>query len=431
MKSEQKIYIYNDNENNNSGSNPKSPINATSFVGGGFGSKKAKRTHLLQHDVSRKELFHSPTLCERNLMVDLDLDALKQTYSKWVSNEALIGMTFNGGWALVPGVKRGDSLYSAKIHKRMVQFNDRLPKAQYFDPKDLSRRPKKSPMLYIVLTFDRSIPRWDSWKCGPHINRFRSNLIKHFGCKVSIIRVNEAQQDGQCHVNLVVQLAKPLSVFYHNGKWRVRCKRGIEKYWPYGLMDVQAIAEIKPFGEIKEGEKSGPKDGKFSLSHIFKYCLKDMRAEKNRKANPRSLLQYALEWATRSRSYSLSGEFVKMVKGSFDNLDTLDQLHEDDLIKRKCNSNSEDENKSKFEGVFPICARNCWKFNNGPPQHCPYRKVNEDYPRDTCPMDSCWDLEEVLEESRNIHLMKLISRGEVDVNKEYREAEEKERLNKA
>jgi hypothetical protein len=297
----------------------------------------------------------------------------------------------------------------------MKQFNKKLPNYNFFDPdlklkeyQALQRAHKtnlfrcSTHLLSFTLTFDVSkYTRHRSWKCGKDVNNFKANLKRHFKSKISTIRVNEAHKSGYCHINLIVLLDKPVQVFpYQNkltGSWRWRLK-GLDKmshyvkrdgkpirmnkYWDHGVVDVQALACFKSGSKAK-----GLNKGKMSVSHLFKYCFKDMRSEKNRKENPRSVLQYALEWGTGSRSYSLSGSFAKDFKPApSDNVNNIVS----DLINVGVSKTPDGlgERRISFLGIFPGCAKECWSKNGEkPPDECPYLVDNCDFARHTCPRD--------------------------------------------
>jgi hypothetical protein len=107
-------------------------------------------------------------------------------------------------------------------------------------------------LFLITLTFDqKKISAQDSWEKltsrGGALNRFSANLSKVFGTKAKwTIKEGTSSDYPAPHILLFVD--KPVHVFYHNRKWRLKSESTLErlrKAWPYGFIDVEAVVSNK------------------------------------------------------------------------------------------------------------------------------------------------------------------------------------------
>ncbi len=378
---------------------------------------------------------HLPTDKQEVFELLNDLDTLNEKYLEWVKNNVyfLFRIEHYGKFRLnsdydeliktehkhILSPKRGNDKYVRLLETKLKKFNKLLPDKSYFNPKD--RKPQKTPMFYVVMTYDPTKYSIDeAWtSVGKDTNRFRSALSKYFDCDVSICRTWENHKSGYPHINLVVYLSKSkcsvcnnpnlkiadrkdltyycdvcddfysvdnvtiqdhnISCFFHNSKWRISCKRDLEKYWDCGFIDIQALSLVKRYtledlpgsAEERHQEKSI-----LSLSHLFKYLTKDLRED----PDPKYVQLNALLWITRSRAFSLSGIFLKKI-GYITMRDIINEFISPYIITQTKNV------KIVFSGVFPGCVMSCCSKNGGsPPPNCPYYRWN-DREVDICPYD--------------------------------------------
>ncbi len=334
-----------------------------------------------------------------------NLPKLQAVYLKWVRNNIFVGFKVDVEdlymssrklrYGFFLAQKRGNKKYADTVKRKMRDFNDTLPKAVFYDVR-AKRRVQTTPMFKVVLTGDPNVkhtyrernellncyvdktgkglyPAWSS--IGSEVNRFRSNMRKYFGCEISIIHTWEdfkkkgSRAYGYPHVNLIVMLkGKKVRTFYHNGEWRLKCKRDLEKYW-HSHIDVKAVSQIGEYDDIDYPENN---ESYISLSHNLKYITKDLRECRE---GDKYVLLNAILWCMRKRAFSFNGSFLKQfleVSERLDKEETISNFPELELMKKPGYVV-----KITGIGVFPGCIFKCIKRLRGKfPVDCPYYRFS-------------------------------------------------------
>ena len=354
-------------------------------------SESESVTELLEPaaDLSSTRVLLAPmdSKTREGFLLTSNLESLQEEYLKWVKNDVFVGVRIDVD-DLATGIhgtklrfmlapKRGNGKYARMLKARMREFNDSLPETQFFNPR--LRKTQTTPMFKVTMTYDpKRCSRYKAWlNIGHELNHFRSNLIKYFGCPVSIIHTWEnfkrkrALSGGKSayaypHVNLVVMLGdnKQIKTFLHNGEWRLDCKKELEKYW-HSTIDVKAVSSI---GKFDEDDQPDNDDSYISLAHNLKYITKDLRTCKE---GDDYVLLNAILWAMRKRAYSFNGDFLERFESACRRLDVAEA--NSNFPERLLAENPRYNVKFSLLGVFPGCIFKCIKRLKGKlPEDCPY-----------------------------------------------------------
>jgi len=334
-------------------------------------------------DISSTRCLLAPikTSEREGFLLNCNLESLQREYLKWVKNNVFVGVQLDIDdletgdhetklkFMLAP--KRGNDKYARMLEARLREFNSTLPDTQFFNPK--LRRTQTTPMFKVTMTYNpKKCSRYHAWKnIGHELNKFRSNLVKYFGCEISIIHTWEnfkkpgSPAYGYPHINLIVMLDnKRIKTFYHNGEWRISCKRDLEKYW-HSHMDVKAVSRVGSWNEEDQPENN---ESYISLAHNTKYITKDIRQSR---PNDDYVLLNAILWCMRKRAYSFNGSFLARFNLACDRLDNVEAIS--NFPELKLADNPRYNVKIALLGVFPGCIFKCIKRLRGKlPENCPY-----------------------------------------------------------
>jgi hypothetical protein len=250
---------------------------------------------------------------ESEKLINDNLGLLIREYKRWVRDDVYLilgemsGLDFYG----VLSPKRGNRIYSSVVREKVRAYNESLVPQVFFDYRDIHGI-HSTPILKFTLTYDPSrITRFDAWKnLGPDLNRFCSRIKKNFG-RIKQLRTFEGHdvENGYPHINLNILFEETtMPACYINGKWRYLHKKSIQDHakspiWPHGFMDVLAVSSVDA-GK----RRSGPDRSNLSLSHDIKYMMKDYTECNN---NAKHLMQMAIMWRMRKRSYHMSPGFLE------------------------------------------------------------------------------------------------------------------------
>jgi len=240
---------------------------------------------------------------------------VKDQYLRWVDQseylvlgeyDPLRGYT---DYVAVKASKRGNDVYAKRIKDRLDPLMD-LPDIQFFNYKDRGNR-HKTRAVFVTLTYDpKGLTLGEGWdQVGSDYNRWISALRGRYG-SASIIRVWEAHKNGYPHIHAVVLLHDhEFTAFHHNGSWRINEKRDLEGLWDHGFTDVEALSSTRG-----------------GLHYVVKYLGKLHRLGSNHKdpdlvkgglsglVSRASLLTLSLMWCFRKRAYSVSGDWIDLIR---------------------------------------------------------------------------------------------------------------------
>lgn len=248
----------------------------------------------------------------------------------------------------VKGSKRGNDVYAWRVSKRFEELEG-LPNYQFFNYKDRSKK-HYTRAVFVTLTMRRFLPKYEAWeKISGYYNLFITKLRRVYG-GVSAIRVNESHRDGEPHVHCLLLFEKArFQVFYYNGEWRIQSKDFIASKWSYmglslGHVDITALNSTK--GGISYVTKYLTKlhdvgiDGSLDDDKEF-FEYNDYGSNLAKLITNVSVLTLALMWAYRKRAFSISGDFI-------------------DLIREMHNSNLGSE---KLFGQVDLEGKNVWVWS--------------------------------------------------------------------
>ena len=251
--------------------------------------------------------------------------------------------------------KRGNDVYQRRIQTRFRWLNQKIPDLKFFEIKDFQvRKAVKTSLLWVTLTWDpKRGDRVHAWEnLGSDFNRFISALRRKYG-KLSCLRVWESYESGFPHVHAVIMFEEAeFTVFPHyeaeEGKltFRIHEKDQISDLW-HSFVDIQAISSLSSvFTYLKKHQE------KIILG--LSGSIQDARASpKDPKVgfdleNIKGLRTLFLCWLFRKRSFSVSGDFRKVLS------DLISHLHNSNMEMRQVDldGNIVLEWECDFLGVF-------------------------------------------------------------------------------
>ena len=201
--------------------------------------------------------------------IQLSQDDLVQAYREWKSIDVIL--TFKKGEEEVESIssKRGNKVYAKRKWKKYKQLHAGMDGLVWdYDVQGARRNVmRKTHLLFITLTFDRSYSIQESWRLitsrGGELNRFSTRLHKILGNKATY-KAKEAQSSGYAAPHILCIVDRPVTAFKYKGKWRVQNREVLEQIkraWPHGFVDVQACV-------------GGKVEGRGVMSYIMKYQTK-------------------------------------------------------------------------------------------------------------------------------------------------------------
>lgn len=374
------------------------------------------------------EILHSMERHEVPYLIDHDLKETSDRYLTWLNNDVFL--TFKStktttALNLISGrpysetevkylvrrcAKRGNSQYIKAVKERIDTQLSKIPNIVFFRPQRGKNIHKTKCLFFVLTTAPAKVnySRYYAWEnIGKELNRFIAGLRRYL--KLTTTRTIRSWEcfykkaEGYPHVNLLVYMDKEVLVKKHidkpdmHGQRRIsyrlfnyRTKEEINKYWPWGFIDVQGVSRIGG-SEFEEeltsmyGEETDTHiyDSVFSLAHATKYLTKNIRSEE---VNDKVVLLNSVLWAMRKRTFSLGNWKLPNVKEIIA-----------DLTKDMDNSNKNVEITYKFRGIIPACIKSCTHGGKPPPDLCPYLIENRENGilRDMCPKNP--DLESMKE----------------------------------
>lgn len=199
----------------------------------------------------------------------------------------------------VLGSKRGNPVYNHRLRKKLRPIRD-YPDHLFFDYKDRSNR-HKTKALFVDYTYPTSVPLKEAFdKIGIDLNRQLSLIRSRYG-EFSAFRVFEIHTEkaiGYPHIHLVLIFRDyEFETFFYRspnvkkGSWRIQERDNV--IWSEGFSDVQAVS---------------------SMRGALRYCSKYMSKTFNDSPSYFDELTHALMWAFHKRSYSVSGDFLDLIK---------------------------------------------------------------------------------------------------------------------
>ena len=244
----------------------------------------------------------------KQLVSEGNLEALIDEYRAYRDDEIRIIMrkenneTFEDKNYAILGSKRGNKVYNYRIRRRLEPIRN-YPDVKFFNYKERSRR-HKTKALFVDYTYPRSITLNDSWELvGKDLNRQFSRLRSKYG-EFSHFRTFEAQRDGYAHIHAVLIFKDyEFETFFYNGNWRIQERDDL--VWSKGFSDILALSSTRN-----------------GLRYVSKYMAK------NYSDTPSFTEEFtnALMWAFHKRSYSVSGDFLDLIR-------TLSNSNNSELIQ--------------------------------------------------------------------------------------------------
>jgi hypothetical protein len=243
-------------------------------------------------------------------------------------------LTNEWGYVAVKCSKRGNDVYVWRVKKRLGWlFKISEKDVKFFSVSDFKPNKKIfTQAIWITLTYDvKRCSKEEAWEnIGVEWNRFISALRRKYG-KISVVRTWEATNRGYPHIHAILLFHEAKFEVFPNleefeGKlvlrFRVKKKSEIASYW-HSFVDVQGLNSVKRL-----------------VGYMWKYQTKTLLNSNS----PKGVLSMALMWLFRKRSFSVSGDFRKMLS---------------DLICSLRNSNGVLVQALLFGGV---CEASVWEF---------------------------------------------------------------------
>ena len=236
-------------------------------------------------------------------------------------------------YKFVKMAKRGNDVYRFLVSRKFHDVFDKLPNIVFFDE---DWGVKETHILFLTLTYnpDRCsvATAWDN--IGTEWDNFKKRLYKEYG-KISCFRTWESTKHYYPHIHAVVIFTQnKFPVFVHeskkDGKKKFRIakheKDKIASFW-HSHIDIQGVSNTE--GTIHE---------------LKKYITKDLCSKKG------DITNFG-KWLFRKQSFAISKNFVKLLSNNLVDK-KLDDVKEDDLMKREMANSHQLNVKWEFVGVF-------------------------------------------------------------------------------
>ncbi len=216
--------------------------------------------------------YWSPRVREalHNGHLKVDQDDLVSAYREWRNEDVVLTFVHEGGEEIdILGSKRGNGPYARKKRKKMRELESGMEGLVWdYDVQGARRHVmRKTHLLFITLTFDRSHSIQESWRLcssrGGALNKFSANLAKILGNKATF-KAKEAQSSGYAAPHILCIIDRPVTAIQHKGRWIVQSRDIVERIkraWPYGFVDIQASVG----GKVR---------GRGVMAYMMKYVTK-------------------------------------------------------------------------------------------------------------------------------------------------------------
>jgi hypothetical protein len=255
--------------------------------------------------------------------LDVDLDGLVGYFERWVNfHEYLLllkvfshGNQTDRSFVAVKCSKRGNDVYLDRVNRRLGKLS--TENLVFFDH---HANMKKTPMLFVVLSFDpQHASLAHAWEdLGKDWNRWITNLRQKYG-RISMFRTWESFENGYPHINAILyfhdhsfEVAFSQMKTTRGGRlkrvYRVHGKEVFEHGY-HSFVDVQGVRTLND-----------------AMRYVSKDITKSYQMNQGSESDVRKqILTLALCWIFRKRSYSFGGgrrsEDGRMLeKGFFDDL---------------------------------------------------------------------------------------------------------------
>lgn len=263
--------------------------------------------------------------------------------------------------------KRGNGVYADRIQCKLDDLADHFSDIEFFNPRNIYEV-QKTNMISVTLTFDPKYNQYETWEMLSHrLNLFNAKLRRLFGCSVHIARGYESHETGYPHIHANIIADKGYFVVrYYRGEWRVLSYNGKKKIkgklqafsvsnkdirskWSYrkehnGHLKLTPVACVSSRADSVDTDGEYKRDNyKLSLNHHVKYYLKDIT---KRPDDSKGVLQAAILWKLRKRSFSLGKDFIKCVSTLLE----LKGLHNSNIFLD--NTRKTLEKTYKFNGIL-------------------------------------------------------------------------------
>ena len=244
--------------------------------------------------IRRNPIRHSDA---KQLVYEGKLELLLDEYRVYRDDEIRIIMrkenneTFKDKNYAILGSKRGNKVYNYRVRRRLAPIRN-YPDIRFFNYSEERSRRHKTRAIFIDYTYSREdclFPTWEN--IGFDLNRQLSRLRSRYG-DFSIFRTFEAQRDGYPHIHAVLIFKNyEFETFFSNGKWRIQERDDL--VWSQGFSDIQALSSTRN-----------------GLRYVSKYMSKSFTDTPSFTEE----FTHALMWAFHKRSYSVSGDFLDLIK---------------------------------------------------------------------------------------------------------------------
>lgn len=226
-------------------------------------------------------------------LINADISVLKENlleqYRAWVRQKLYLVLQNGDMVYYTLASKRGNSKYHDRAMARLTKALKLLEKLdkRYFVRKSYTGI--FTSAIFVTITLDRTkfLNRTEAWhSIGRLVDNFVRAMEKRYG-KAFVLRGNyEAHDDGFPHVHLLFIFEKHVfRCFYQRKKrvYRIYDKRSIEKLFPYGFIDIEALVKRKK-----------------AISYAVKYSVKLL----DDNASEKAILSLALSWFFRKHGFT-------------------------------------------------------------------------------------------------------------------------------
>jgi hypothetical protein len=262
-----------------------------------FGGSPSSLPVGFSHDII-EDKFGRPRLsrARESLLDSLDddetLEKTVQAYKYWRDFSEYLVLKRPGHleYLAVKCSKRGNDRYVYRIKDRF-RFLSTLQAGLSAGISSASTR-----FVFVSLTWNVSLcSRKEALShVGVDYNRWISGLRRRFG-RISAVRTFEVTKNGYVHGHVVLYFhEKSFSYFSRTGKLRLQEKNAFTNW--HSFVDVQACKDVKS-----------------ALGYLTKYVTKTV-ASQSKEDDEMRARTFALMWLTRKRSFSVSGDFVDLIR---------------------------------------------------------------------------------------------------------------------
>ena len=280
------------------------------------------------------------------------VDLAVQVYDYWLHYDEYVlihgsnRVTCEDLYLAVKCSKRGNDVYSYRLKERLG-FLEKLPNYRFFNFKSFDRS-VKTKMVWLTLTYDsKRCSLHQAWQNISHEwDLYLKNIRKQFG-HIKVLRFyqafpggGEGKAKGYPHIHAVLLFEdQDFPAFAHieyddSGKIVVRYRmkedrhlQVFKKHW-HSFVDVQALSSVRA-----------------ALNYCKKYAEGSFDG---RAGNYKTMINCALTWLYRKRTFALSGGFQTAYR---------------DLINADLHNSHQNLSQSTLDGdLLPVEPEWIWEF---------------------------------------------------------------------